>query len=112
MPPTRKIRIKRKANTRVYFIPRKMEEAGPRQPSSTRKEIRAKMEGVSRISSKIPTRRNSVDKENAMTVAQLYGRAVHLNTVKDMLEMIEKTSHVRKIKDAAIKKIMRNFGDQ
>jgi hypothetical protein len=70
------------------------------------------MEAVSRISGKEHTRRNSVDKENAMTVAQLYGRAVHLNTLREMIEMIEKTSHVRKIKNAAIKHVMRNFGDQ
>jgi len=112
MPPTRRIRIKRKANTRVYYIPQKMEEAGPRQSKSTRKEIRSKMEGVSRISSKTRTRRNKVDKNDDMAVAQLYGKAVHLNTVKDMLEMIEKTSHVRKIKNATIKKVMKNFGEQ
>jgi hypothetical protein len=112
MTATRRIRIKREPNTRVFFIPRKMEEAGPRQAKTTRKERRAKMEGVSRISSKIPTRRNSSDKENDMTVAQLYGKAVHLNTLKEMLEMIERTSHVRKIKNATIKKVMKNFGEE
>jgi len=112
MPQTRKIRIKRNPNTRVFFIPRKMEETGPRQPSSTRKNIRSKMNAVSRISSKEHTRRNNVSKENAMAVAHLYGKAVHLNTLREMIEMIEKTSHVRKIKNATIKKVMRNFGEQ
>jgi len=70
------------------------------------------MEAVSRIRNKPQTRRNSAKKEDAMAVAQLYGKAVHLNTVKEMIEMIEKTSHVRKIKNTAIKHVMRNFGDQ
>lgn len=112
MPQTRKIRIKRKANTRVYFVPRKMDETGPRQPNSSRKNIRSKMNAVSRIRSKEHTRRNSVDKEDAMAVAHLYGKAVHLNTLREMIEMIEKTSHVRKIKNATIKKVMRNFAEQ
>jgi hypothetical protein len=91
-----------------------MAATGPRQERSTAKTVRTKRSGAAAVTQRLaqPTRRHrSAKKHNAMIVAQLYGKATHYNTLRDMIEYIEKTTHVRKLKNAAIKQVRQNYSN-